>query len=249
MTRLRSERGMTLPEVLVTITIALVISIATFTLVDVTMRRSGEITARVDGVQRGRVAMDTVTRQLRSQICLGSAPARAVTAGTATSMTFYAYMGDPSTKASQVSATATPTPIIAERRSLTLEGTRLIERRWIGTPAPAVAVGFTFTTLPSMTRDLLAPVELVTPTIAGETPALFRYYALDPATSEPNRQLFPSATGLTDQQLREIVRIQVRYRALPSVKRGDGRAASEFINDVSSRSVDPNDPDKLIPCQ
>ena len=31
---------------------------------------SGEVNARVDAVQRGRTAMDTMTRQLRSQVCL-----------------------------------------------------------------------------------------------------------------------------------------------------------------------------------
>ena len=48
--RLSSERGMTLPEVLVTIVIALVLSLAAFSLVDVTIRRTGEISARVDAV-------------------------------------------------------------------------------------------------------------------------------------------------------------------------------------------------------
>ena len=93
---------MTLPEVLVTMVIALVLSLATFALVDVTIRRTGEISSRVDGVQRGRVAMDLMTRQLRSQVCLGaSAPAsRSIVAGSATSVTFYAELGDPSTPGS-----------------------------------------------------------------------------------------------------------------------------------------------------
>jgi prepilin-type N-terminal cleavage/methylation domain-containing protein len=84
--RLNSERGMTLPEVMVTMVISMILSLATFALVDVTMRQTGEISDRVDGVQRGRVAMDLMTRQLRSQVCLGaSAPAaRSVVAGTPT---------------------------------------------------------------------------------------------------------------------------------------------------------------------
>ena len=110
--RLSSERGMTLPEVLVTMVIALVLSLATFALVDVTIRRTGEISQRVDGVQRGRVAMDLMTRQLRSQVCLGpNAPSsRSIVAGTATSVTFYVEMGDPSTAGSAASPSATPAP-------------------------------------------------------------------------------------------------------------------------------------------
>ena len=72
--RLTDERGMTLPEVMVTMVIALIMSLATFALVDVTMRQTKEISDRVDGVQRGRVAMDLMTRQLRSQVCLGDGP-------------------------------------------------------------------------------------------------------------------------------------------------------------------------------
>ena len=37
------------------------------------MGRSGEVAARVDAVQRGRSAMDEMTRQLRSQVCLQNA--------------------------------------------------------------------------------------------------------------------------------------------------------------------------------
>ena len=55
MTRLRDERGMTLPEVLVSVTIAMIISLATFALIETVMRRAGDISARVDSTQRGRV--------------------------------------------------------------------------------------------------------------------------------------------------------------------------------------------------
>ena len=240
---------MTLPEMMVAVVIMAIVSLATFSLIDVTMRRSGEISARVDTVQRGRTAMDVMSRQLRSQMCLGFAPARAVTAGTDTSVTFYTYMGDPSTKATQVTPTATATPIIAERRTLSLENGTIIERRWTGTPAPTLPLGYTFATAATGTRELLTPVQL---TVAPpNTPIpFFRYYAYDKVTREPTVLLQAGTAGLSDADLRRLALIRISYKTMPMIARGDGRATSEFSNDITSRTIDPNaDSNKLIPCQ
>ena len=70
------QDGFTLPELLVTLAIALIVSLATFSLIDIVMSRSGEIGARVDTTQRGRTAMDQITRQLRSQVCAWRATTR-----------------------------------------------------------------------------------------------------------------------------------------------------------------------------
>jgi len=103
MSRLRDERGVTLPEVLVSVTIAVIISLATFALIETVMRRAGDISARVDSTQRGRSAMDFITRQLRSQVCVqATAPAmaddRAFYAITPTSVTFFSDLSDESIK-------------------------------------------------------------------------------------------------------------------------------------------------------
>lgn len=254
--RLDSERGMTLPEVMVTMVIALILSLATFALIDVTIRRAGEITARVDGVQRGRIAMDLISRQLRSQVCLGpSAPAsRSVVAGTTTSVTFYAELGDPSTKASAVSATATATPRVVERRSLTLEtagayapGT-LVERRWVGTPSSA-ALGFNFPDSPTATRELMRPAALTpTPKKPLLTPALFRYYGWDTSGAQPNAErLLDASAGLSAENLKRVARIEITFRAIPLKS---GRASTVFFNTVALRTVDPNAPtaELNIPC-
>ena len=49
--------------------IALIVSFATFTLIEVVMKRSGEVGARVETTAAGRTAMDQISRQLRSQVC------------------------------------------------------------------------------------------------------------------------------------------------------------------------------------
>jgi hypothetical protein len=50
----------------------MIVSLATFALIETTMKKSGDAAARVEAAQRGRVAMDIITRQLRSQVCITS---------------------------------------------------------------------------------------------------------------------------------------------------------------------------------
>src|SRR3954471_19596825 len=72
MRRLREQDGFTLPELLVAITVAMVVSLAAFSLIEFVMKQTGQATGRIDATQRGRIAMETITRQLRSQVCLPS---------------------------------------------------------------------------------------------------------------------------------------------------------------------------------
>jgi type II secretory pathway pseudopilin PulG len=247
----RREDGMTLPELLVTLTIAMIITLATFSLVEVTMGRSGEIAARVDAVQRGRSAMDLMTRQLRSQVCLGpTAPAsRSIVAGTATSVTFYVEMGDPSAAGSSAGPNATPVPRRVEKRSLTLETTgsfapgTLVERRWVGTPSTA-QLGFIFPAdnNPTSTRELMRPIAL-TPTPGNEAlpPAMFRFYGWNTSAAEPKADVllpFSTSSGLSDADVKRVARIEITYRAKPRTT--DTRASTVFYNQVVVRTVDPN---------
>jgi hypothetical protein len=224
----------------------------------VTIRRTSEISSRVDGVQRGRVAMDLMTRQLRSQVCLGpSAPAsRSVIAGSATSVTFYAELGDPSNLGASAGPNATPTPRRVEKRSLTLEtagayapGT-LVERRWVGTPSTSDPLGFTFSGSPTSVRELMRPIALTpTPNKPLQAPALFRFYGWNvsnPADPKPDA-LLPMAPALSDADVRKVARIEVTFRAKP---RKTNTASTVFFNEVTLRTVDPNAPtgELTVPC-
>ena len=245
---------MTLPEVLVTMVIATILALATFSLVDVTLRRTSEITSRSDGVQRGRVAMDLMTRQLRSQVCLGASASvsRSIVAGSPTSVTFYTELGDPSTK-----VLGTPPPRVVEKRSLTLEtegdyapGT-LVERRYVGTPAPDQPLGFTFSDVADSTRELMTPIVL-TPTPDKETLplALFRFYGWNvdnPNDPAPNKLLpFTTANALSDTDVKKVARIEITFRAKP---RKDDVASTVFYNEVTLRTIDPNiSTEMTVPC-
>ena len=120
--RLRQEDGFTLPELLTTMTIGMILVLATMTLVEVTMRRTGESQDRVEALQGGRIALDTMTRELRSRVCLPrvadvDAPQFSIDAASPDSITFFTDMRDTSTGGS----TAVPAGYIAgpDKRTLT----------------------------------------------------------------------------------------------------------------------------------
>src|SRR4051794_28138499 len=70
--RLRSERGFTIIEMLVASAIGVVVLLVLLNLLDATQTATSRVTARVDGTQRGRTAMEQVTQRLRSQTCVSS---------------------------------------------------------------------------------------------------------------------------------------------------------------------------------
>src|SRR3954470_19511658 len=125
--RLRSERGFTLIEMLVASALGLVILTAMLTLLDASQTASSRVTARVDGTQRGRVAMEQVTQRLRSQICLGSATplitGHATSPTDANSVTVYSDLGNGS-------------DFLPEKRRIYVSGTDLKERIIAGSGLP-----------------------------------------------------------------------------------------------------------------
>jgi type II secretory pathway pseudopilin PulG len=248
--RAKREDGMTLPEVLVTLTIAMVITLATFSLVEVTMRRSGEVAARVDAVQRGRSAMDEMTRQLRSQVCVQNAgiatmvQPRSIESATADSVVFYSDTRDTSENAVLPPGGATG----PERRRIALVNGTIVEERWTLTPVDAE---YSHAANATASRPVLGSVALDQPAGAPAPTPLFRYFAydLDLAVPQPTRELVPNPT-LTAEQLQSVAKIHITYRAHPTQRRADGRASTVFVNDVAARTVDPNsDPTELAnPC-
>jgi prepilin-type N-terminal cleavage/methylation domain-containing protein len=244
--RLRTERGMTLPEVLTSLTIGVVVTLAGFGLVETTMRQSGEVSARIDAVQRGRMAMDTITRQLRSQACLRTTNAnntiqRSVESGNGTSVTFYADMRDTSHM-----GTPTPTPAPGfvdgpERRMLEFiddpdpkRAGKIVETRWLPTALGADG-RWAYTGAP-ITREVLTSVDAI-PGVP-----VFRYFAYDLGLAPPEpKKLLPEAAELSVSDAQKVAKIGIAYRAQPQHPRPDNRLSTTFQTEVFVRTVDPND--------
>ena len=67
--------------------------LAVFAVLDTSVKQSSAVAGRVNATQRARLAMDTITRQLRSQICI-SATAPAIISGTENSVKFHVDLTD-----------------------------------------------------------------------------------------------------------------------------------------------------------
>jgi prepilin-type N-terminal cleavage/methylation domain-containing protein len=234
---IRDERGFTLPELMTTMAIAMIVSLATFALIEIVMKRSGEVAARVDSVQRGRTAMDQITRQLRSQVCAlrsddpTMAGPRSVDDATESSVAVYA---DFSTEA--LVSGATPPPTL---RMISLTDGSLVETvtpgKWFNSK-----VSFSYSGATAKTRPMITKVALYTPDGATKPTPLFRYYRFNTATPpQPVEEIVPPAGGsLTDDELESVAKISVTYRALTST--GGKTGSAVFQNDVYVRTADPN---------
>ena len=115
--RLAAQDGFTLVELLMAMSIGTIVLMAAFYTLDRAGQIQREAADRSDALQRGRIALELVTRELRSQVCLGTAT-EPITDGRATSVEFYADMSDGS---------ATP-----EKRKIAYDATKktIIEYRY-----------------------------------------------------------------------------------------------------------------------
>lgn len=230
MRRLRREDGHTLPELMTALLMATIILMATFALLEHVMVRTAETQARVESTQKGRQAMDAITRSLRSQVCL-SASVPSMAAASDTSMTYYSDRSDPT-------ATTVEPP---EKHVVTYDPAtrRITQEIYPGTGAPPTT---TYASTPTLRKQLAENIVL-----DGATP-MFRYFAYDTLTPPTASLALPGPVGLTD--LGRIARISITFVARAGAGNGSSatRAASTYTNDVSVRAADPNDPAPYPTC-
>jgi hypothetical protein len=216
---------MTLPEMLIAISIALIVSLASFTLIEVVMKRTAETQGRVEASQRGRAAMDTMTRQLRSQVCL-STTVPPMAAASDNSVSFYTDLTD---------GTAGLPP---ELHTITFDPTArtLVERDFVGSgTAPSVTYPSTATRTKVLAENVVQE---------GSTP-VFRYYAYNSAT--PPRPDTALTTPLSAANLGLVARIELSYRTLPP-RSTTTRGSIVLQDQVYVRAADPNDPAPTPTC-
>src|SRR5262249_54800625 len=98
MSRLRSDSsGFSLIELIWAMVLGMIVLLAAFTVIDRSFAANKTITDREDALQRGRNALEQITRELRSQVCLPTQPATLpITSGGDQTITFYTYLGDAS---------------------------------------------------------------------------------------------------------------------------------------------------------
>jgi prepilin-type N-terminal cleavage/methylation domain-containing protein len=221
---LAAEGGFTLPELMISIVVGTLVIIAAYGLLDASRSGALKVTDRVDATQRGRLAMDEIVRELRSQVCLDPA-AGAIADGRDNSVTFYTFSG-----------TGTYAP---ERHTITWDAQAhtISDYRYAGT---GVAPKMTYPASPTSTRVLLTDV------IQDGAAPVFSYYGWSAdGTVTPSVRL---ATPLNSADALRAVRIVVQFRTLPA-RPGKSAESTALQDEVFSRTADPNGADGPTPTQ
>ena len=150
---MRSERGFTVVELLVSLASFLILFGAIGAIATVAMHNQDRISDRVSANQRARPVMARIIDQLHSS-CIAGRVAPVLAGSTGTSISFLSRSG----------SSVTPTP---DRRVLTLSGTTLTETVYPATSGQPPT--WTFSATPSLNRTLMTDV-----TAPGGV--VFRYY-------------------------------------------------------------------------
>jgi prepilin-type N-terminal cleavage/methylation domain-containing protein len=231
----RRQEGFTLPELLISISMSLIVAFAALTLVDVTMRKTDDTQNRVASTQRGRLAMDNITRQLRSQVCLNTTtPAMSPPTGwgvntDANNAIFYVDFSDGSA----------PNP---ELHLITYDTTnkQLVEKDYAN-QGTSGTFSYKPPASPTSTKVLLTNVVPYTPPGSSTATPIFTYYAYDKATPPRPDSTLSLGGSLTTAQEATVARIDITFKALPEHASPSAQAAgSVFQDEVYVREADPN---------
>jgi type II secretory pathway pseudopilin PulG len=224
---LAGERGFTIVELLVTLTLGVLVVGSSVAVLTTALRSNDATQRRTEALQNGRVALDQAVRLLRSQVCpdpIGSPLVTPVAAGSATSVTFYADFGD---------GTGVP-----QKHVLSLTGGVLRDDVYAGTQSGTAAPTWSS----SVTRTRVLGSGLAQD---GATP-IFSYYGYTAAT--PPKPELPLGPTLEPADLKKVARIVVTVQANPSSKTGNTRQAVTVSDEVFVRLVDPNGTAPVAAC-
>jgi type II secretory pathway pseudopilin PulG len=226
MRRLREENGFTLMEVLVACIIGFVVLSATLGLLESTVRLNTGVMAKTDAMQRGRLAMDTLTQQLRSQVCLDWQNSAILANSTASSVTFY---GDFSADGKKpVKRTILLDTTKHEIRSLRYDSTSSLS------PVPVNS----FPATPNGIKIVLENAWPQYDDVKKADVPFFRYYAYQETAGvlRADQELLPP---LSTAQAARVARVDISFLARPTGAR-DSKKAVNITDQVMARHADPN---------
>jgi prepilin-type N-terminal cleavage/methylation domain-containing protein len=234
--RLGDERGFTLVELLAALSIGTIVMMAAFYTLDRAGQVQREAADRADALQRGRISLELVTRQLRSQVCLGTAT-EPITDGRATSVEFYADLTDGS-DANKI-----------EKRRISYDADKktLVEYRYT---ASGTYPDLVFSSTPATTRVIGSGI--VPQKVGTVNQPIFTYYAWEDAAT-PGAMTQLTATDSTPLSLTDVGRTimvkvafvaqPIRYKTTPK-----DRDSATLENQAYVRSADPMKPKEGAKC-
>jgi hypothetical protein len=230
MRRLRSEAGMTLMEVLSAATVGFVVLAGVLGLLESSVRLNTGVMAKTDAMQRGRLAMDRVTQQLRSEVCLDLDHPAILANATANSVTFYADF-------SNASGLTQP-----QKRTLALDPatgkiTSLIYRTAVAPPAKPLPTDYPATTT---SGELVLENTTLQKTPAGVDIPFLKYFAYQQVGVPPHPEAtMPLPVPLDDAEAARVARIEIAFTARPTGAK-DSKNAVAITDQIAVRHADPN---------
>jgi hypothetical protein len=241
---LRDETGQTLPELMIATVIGLIVVFAAVLALQTSITQGSAIAQREDASQRGRIALEIMSRELRAQTCVpqsfsgGSTILPPIVSGTGTSITFYSdltggKLGPVKRTLAYVAGTGTGSP-----------PGKIVETDYQGAGLPP---GTTFPTLPTKTlliADRVVPISTSIP--------VFQYFQFA-VSGTPGLDPTPLATPLSAIDAAQAVDVKVSFlsRGTASSTGANGNPnlyGSSFQDDVFTRAADPASPRKGVNC-
>jgi prepilin-type N-terminal cleavage/methylation domain-containing protein len=244
------ERGFTLMEMIVTLAVGSILLFAIFGALDYSVTANGKVQDRVDSAQRGRAAMELITRQLRSQICLGPGyPAIPVTPSSdGNSITFFTDLGGDTGSGGNNGNGGSGK---LQRRTITYSSGTVYETDYsVGGVIPTAPI-FTLVRSNWVLADKLT--QAVDP-VTNQVIPFFRYFGFTPSPVLPTRWLNNSAPSYTlaDTDKPSVVQVSISFIANPlrgpGVQGTNNKSLSTFQQDVYVRTSDASDPDHSPQC-
>jgi prepilin-type N-terminal cleavage/methylation domain-containing protein len=223
MTRLRDEAGFTLIELLASMVIGVVVILASWMIVDASGKLSTRTTGRVDAYQRGRLALDQIASELRSQVCLpgGIAPIVPVVTG-ANDVWFYNNTGDQD---------AAP-----QQRHISFANCQIKEELW----------KTNFAGPPTSTRLLLTDIAPAPKVPGPGNEPFLRYFGFDANLPAAVNQELATVDA---PNAAKVVQVNISFVVRPAGAKAASAADSVFQQSVYFRTADPTDPAKGPRCQ
>jgi len=222
----RNESGMTLVELIVGMSIGLVVTFASFAVLGRATNASNEIADRQEAVQRGRLAMEMITRQLRSQVCMGET-AEPITYGDGNTVTFYGDLSDGSQNVARRTLTFVPpagsTP------------GRIVEDVGFGV---GEYPDLTFPTTPDRSNVLLSNAKQVMRN--GQAVPVFSYYAFQEGSPTGDLEQLDIPLSATDAP--RTIMVHVEFVTLPARPRPRDIDALTLQDNIYVRIADPTRP-------
>jgi Tfp pilus assembly protein PilW len=224
MSRLRAHEGFTLAEMLVAATVGFVVLAAALGLLESTLRLDNGVMAKTDAQQRGRLAMDRITQELRSQVCLNlTTPAVLPVKTTADSVTFYSDFGKDNTAPPMLRT------ITFDNTTGSISESQVLGKGNAGGP-------FTFDDPPTK-QVIFQGATRVVEADKSVRPFL-KYFAYETQNGVlgTTQELLPPLDAAAAAR---VARIEISFTARPTGAK-DNTNATDIKDEISVRHADPN---------